>query len=42
MQSLRHCKDFAENQLDACIENELFDYAELLLIKDGGVSDSVN
>ena len=30
-------KDFAENQLNACIEDELFDYTELLLIKDGGV-----
>ena len=31
------CKDFAKNQLNAYIEDELFDYIELLLIKDGGV-----
>ena len=30
-------EDFAKNQLKACIEDELFNYAELLLIKDRGV-----
>ena len=30
-------EDFAENQAEACIEDDLFDQAELLLIKDGGV-----
>jgi hypothetical protein len=30
-------KDFAKNQLNACIEDELFNHTELLLIKDGGV-----
>ena len=30
-------EDFAGWQLEACIEDELFDHTELLLIKDGGV-----
>ena len=30
-------EDFAENQLNAYIEDKLFNYIELLLIKDGGV-----
>ena len=30
-------EDFAKNQLKACMEDELFNYVELLLIKDGGV-----
>ena len=37
MRSTGRRKDFAENQLEACTEDELFDHAELLLIKDGGV-----
>jgi len=34
---IRRCKDFAKNQAEACIKDELFNQAELLLIKDGGV-----
>ena len=30
-------EDFAKNQLKAYIEDKLFNHAELLLIKDGGV-----
>ena len=37
IRSLGRRKDFAENQLNAYIEDKLFDHAELLLIKDGGV-----
>ena len=37
MRSTGRRKDFAENQLKAYMEDELFDHAELLLIKDGGV-----
>ena len=33
-------KDFAKNQLNACIEDKLFNYIELLLIKDGGVQQN--
>ena len=32
-----HHKDFAKNQLNAYIEDKLFNYVELLLIKDRGV-----
>ena len=37
MQLLECYKDFTKNQLNACIEDELFNYIELLLIKDRGV-----
>ena len=37
MRLIGRCKDFTKNQLKACIEDELFNYIELLLIKDGGV-----
>ncbi len=37
MQSAGRRKDFAKNQLNTCIEDKLFNHAELLLIKDGGV-----
>ena len=37
MRLTRHCKDFAENQLKAYIEDELFNYVKLLFIKDRGV-----
>jgi len=37
MRSIGRRKDFAKNQLNAYIEDKLFNYAELLLIKDGGV-----
>ena len=37
MRSLGRYKIFIKNQLNACIEDELFDYIELLLIKDRGV-----
>ena len=37
MQLIGRRKDFVKNQLDACIKDELFNYIELLLIKDGGV-----
>jgi len=37
MQSAGRRKDFAKNQLNTCIEDKLFNYTELLLIKDGGV-----
>ena len=30
-------KDFVKNQLNAYIEDKLFNYAELLLVKDRGV-----
>ena len=32
-----HCKDFAKYQAEASTKDELFNYAELLLIKDRGV-----
>ena len=37
MRSTRRYKDFAKNQTKACIKDDLFNQAELLLIKDGGV-----
>ena len=37
MRLTRRHKDFAENQTKACIEDDIFDQVELLLIKDGGV-----
>jgi len=37
MRSTRRREDFTKNQAEACIKDELFDQAELLLIKDGGV-----
>ena len=37
MQLIGRRKNFAKNQLNAYIENKLFNYVELLLIKDGGV-----
>ena len=37
MQSTGRHKDFTKNQLNAYIENQLFNYTELLLIKDRGV-----
>ena len=37
MWSMACCKDFAENQTQAYAENELFDQAELIFIKDKGV-----
>ena len=37
MRSTARREDFAENQSQACAEDELFDQAELILVKDGGV-----
>ncbi len=37
MRSTRHREDFTKNQAKAYIKDELFNQAELLLIKDGGV-----
>ena len=33
-------KDFAKNQLNAYIEDKLFNYIELMIIKDGGVQQN--
>ena len=37
MSLIGRCKDFTKNQLNAYIEDKLFNHAELLFIKDGGV-----
>ena len=37
MRSTGRQEDFAKNQAEAYIKDDLFNYAELLLIKDGGV-----
>ena len=37
MRSTKRRKDFAENQTEAYIKDDLFNQAELLLVKDGGV-----
>ena len=40
MRLIERCEDFVENQLNACIEDKLFNYIELLLIKDGGIQQN--
>ena len=40
MQLIGYYKDFVENQLNTYIKDKLFNYIELLLIKDGGVQQN--
>ena len=37
IQTLGYYKDFAKYQVKASAKNKLFNYIELLLIKDGGI-----